>query len=268
MSETIRFWGACGLFLLGAALPCAADDFISDDWTGGSSLQAALTERSSPNPYKWELGLDVAYVAYLRNSDRSALVDVDKVAELNEERIDLGLGPVAAGSKDTVVGHPQDYWEFGLHVYRQFGPVVSIGVVGGFGLERQMKILDQGTSIAAPMYAIDFTRQIYYVAPSIKIGYWMNRFRPYVLGGVGWYSVRERTQATLVFDPFDDFSPGGPFTTSDESSQYSGMHLGTGIDVHVGGNGTIGLELRYHRIFKPGDAITLVSPGLRFSYLY
>ena len=131
-----------------------------------------------------------------------------------------------------------------------------------------MNLLSQGTAIAAPMYAIDFSRQIYYAAPSIKIGYWMDRFRPYVLGGLGWYSVRQRTQATLVFDPFSDSSPGGPFTTSDDQASYTGMHLGAGIDVHVGGNGAIGLEMRYHRIFKPGDPISLVSPGLRFSYLF
>jgi opacity protein-like surface antigen len=268
VKDAIRLIGACGLLLASAASRASADDFSSEDWAGMSSFQEALTEQASPHHYKWDLGLDASYTSYLKSSDQSALVDVDKVTELNEERADLGLGPVAAGSQDTIVGHPRSYWEFGLHVYRQVGPIVSIGVIGGFGLERTMTLLDQGTAIAAPMYTIDFTRQIYYAAPSIKVGYWINRFRPYVLGGVGWYSIRERTQAKLVFDPFSDASVGGPFTTSDTTNTYSGLHLGTGIDVHVGGNGTIGLEVRYHRIYKPGENITLISPGLRFSYLY
>lgn len=267
MNNAIRCFMVSGLILMGV-WSCSADDFSSTDWAGGSSLHEMLTEHTAPNKSKWELGLDVSYVAYTHTSDQSALVDVDKVAELNEERADLGLGPVAAGSKDTVIGDPKSYWEFGLHLYRQIGPIVSVGVLGGFGLERAMNLVNQGSAIAAPIYAIDFTRQIYYASPVIKMGYWINRFRPYVLGGYGWYSVRERTQATLVFDPFNDASPGGPFTTSDESNSYGGMLLGAGLDIHVGGNGLIGLEFRYHRIYKPGDNIILTSPGLRFSYLF
>jgi opacity protein-like surface antigen len=267
MTRAFRLFAACGLILAGVR-PCPADDFSSEDWAGESSLQEMLTASATPHPYKWELGLDASYMSYLKSSDQTALVNIDAVTELNEERADLGLGPVPAGSKDTVVGHPRNYWELGLHVYRQLGPIVSIGVIGGFSLDQSMTLLDQGTAIAAPMYSIDFTRQIYYASPSIKIGYWISRFRPYVLGGFGWYSVRDRTVARLVFDPFNDASPGGPFTTSNDLNSYTGTHLGAGLDVHVGSNGTIGLELRYHRIYRPGDNIVLISPGLRFSYLF
>src|SRR5258706_16424936 len=101
MKETTRYILACGILLVGVAWTSSAEDLSSDDWGEGSSLQAALTEQASPRKYKWELGLDASYVTYVKNSDQSATVDVDKVTELNEERADLGLGPVAAGSRDT-----------------------------------------------------------------------------------------------------------------------------------------------------------------------
>jgi len=268
MSSLARCLGVGAMLLACLTGAFAADDFLEDEFPSGSVSQRAFAESAAPHNYKWEFGLDVTRESYVQNSNSSAIVDVDKVDELNEERADLRLLPVPAGSKDKVVGHPEAYWEFGLHVYRQIGPLISVGLVGGFGLEKAVTVTDQGTAIAAPMYTIDFSRQIYYAVPSIKLGYWINRFRPYVRGGFGWYNVRERTQARLTFDPFNDFSPGGPFTTSDTADDYTGTQMAAGLDVHVGDNGIIGLEFGYQRIFRPNNPISLVSPGLRFAYLY
>jgi opacity protein-like surface antigen len=259
---------AAALVGIVGAVAWSADDIGFDESPAWASQELSTKGQLSPTTYHWDLGLEVSYMFYTKKSNSNARVDVDKVLELSEERADLGLLPVPAGSQDTVVGKPQDFWSLGMHFYRQIGPALSVGMIGGFGIDKKLQVLDQGQDIAAPMYAVDFTRRIFYVAPSVKFGYWIQRVQPFVLGGFGWYSVRERTQATLVWDPFNDASVGGPFTTSDNQSSYTGMHLGAGIDIHVGRNGTIGAQLLYHQIFKPGDSIAFASPGLRFSYLF
>jgi len=68
------------------------------------------------------------------------------------------------------------------------------------------------------------------------------QFRPYLLGGVGWYYTR--------IDYKDDLEP-----ISDETESEFGVHLGAGLEIMLGGRTSIDVDVRYIFLNATNDQV-------------
>lgn len=81
--------------------------------------------------------------------------------------------------------------------------------------------------------------------------------KPYLIGGVGEYNVRLTTPVVAL--------PGGGTTGGTTTQTKTGMNVGAGVRVQLGGFAAF-VEARWHDVFTSGKDVQMVpvSVGLRF----
>jgi len=159
--------------------------------------------------------------------------------------VSFGVG----GGISIPTGSTSDVLKTGWHgmALLRFKPAASPVGFQIDGMYHRLKFTDDFEALVGPGKT-----QIINGSANIVFGFPVSeetRFRPYLIGGVGYYNFKNK---------FDD-------GTDSESESDFGFNAGAGFDVSFGG-GTFFVEGRFHNILTDGTDTKLipVSVGLRF----
>jgi hypothetical protein len=247
-------------FLLGTLVPALAVPARAQDQAVGSG--AFFQRVSGP----WEFGVDLGYAVPTQKASFSSVVNNQRAYDLlngegvGDEVAEGWVAPPLPG-ESTVAGTMRGGADVGAHLYRRVNSWLAAGLDAGYLLKREVHVDNPGIYVPSNFLTLLYNASILHASFPAKVGPELGGVRPYLLAGPGVYLVQQR--ATIGFNDPDD-PQLKPIDVVHRDTLRFGLDGGVGIEDRLG-QGLIGLEVQYHRIFAGKDHVDFYEPRLRFA---
>jgi len=177
---------------------------------GVSGIQAASNETmfiaDDPSEVRmessrWEFGLHGGVAIPV--GDKSLAIDAANSAFLlsdpdfpgEDEFGENGLPTPDFTATTHITGEMKKVGSLGAHLYYKCTPWLSAGLEASYALQHNMGFTFGGP-FAAPIYETKYSVNSFEAIPSIRLGGWLGRIRPYILGGAGPMSLLRKSPPT------------------------------------------------------------------------
>lgn len=169
---------------------------------------------------------------------------------------------------------------FALQAYLdyQFTETSSLGLELGHTFGSEWKVKNISVDIdedGLPDDQVSLTNDAKYkmlqITPVAKFGKTFGKFRPYGALGAGlyhtWRKAGKHTYSGICSSGYD--MTGYTESFDKESHSYFGINVGAGTEFKINDNLVLGVDIRYHRIFEPGDPdVEFILPTARLAILF
>lgn len=202
---------------------------------------------------------------------------------------DFGLGSaIPMGTTD--LQHRKSTF-FKASALRKFEEWLSAGIETTYSSGYKIKGSLEGRDFDAPRDGVNDTlgfdsdakRYIFSISPMIRTGRWYEFegtvLRPYAILGFGlYYSWTKPAMASLIGLTSGGVLMGANAFTIDSKDRINmGINLGVGLDQKISDRFSVGLDLRYHRIFSSYDEnqdgrdnapFEIFTPALKLTFYF